>query len=399
MKLLYIGCFVEPSQRDFIENRAMAAVTISATTFQNAFLSGFEDSSIKPEIINCPDIGSWPFRCRKIRIPSSTSVYHGMKCFNVPFFNITYIKRFSIEYSLKKAIDRWMSNNKDEQVVVVVYSVLYPYLRAALHAKQKYKKVNVCCIVLDLPEYFNDDNSFLTRLVPSDTEKLYKMVNQIDSFVLLTKYMTEPLTVGSRPWLLIEGIYAPMNRVSTNKVSKTILYTGKLDLRFGIRSLVDNFCKITDNDCQLWICGDGNERSYIEEKCKTDNRIKYFGRVKQEIVFEMQQQASLLINPRKPEGEYTKYSFPSKTMEYMASGTPVIMYRLPGLPIEYEDNLILLKDSSDEELVDTLSLWLNKTQEELDVIGYKAREFILNNKTSKYQTSRFINFINDIYGK
>lgn len=399
MKLLYIGCFVEPSQKNFIENRAMAAVTVSATTFQKAFLKGFEDLSIKPDIINCPDIGSWPLRCKKIRIPSSTSVYHGMKCFNVSFFNITYLKRLSIEHSLKKAIDVWMSNNKEEQVVVVVYSVLYPYLRAALYAKQKYKNVNVCSIVLDLPEYFNDDNSLLTRLVPSDTKKLYKMVYKIDSFVLLTKFMKEPLSVGNRPWLLIEGIYAPKSIVPTNKVSKTILYTGKLDLRFGIRSLVDNFCKITDEDCQLWICGDGNERSYVEAKCKRDRRIKYFGRVKQEKVFEMQQQASLLINPRKPEGEFTKYSFPSKTMEYMASGTPVIMYKLPGLPIEYEENLILLKDSSDEEIVNTLSQWLNKSQEELDVIGHKAREFILNNKTSKHQTSRFINFINNIYGK
>ena len=64
----------------------------------------------------------------------------------------------------------------------------------------------------------------------------------------------------------------------------------------------------------------------------------------------MQQQATLLVNPRKGHEEYTKYSFPSKTMEYMASGTPTIMYKLPGLPIEYEEYLVLLPDNSQETL-------------------------------------------------
>lgn len=69
----------------------------------------------------------------------------------------------------------------------------------------------------------------------------------------------------------------------------------------------------------------------------------------------MQQQATLLVNPRKGHEEYTKYSFPSKTMEYMASGTPTIMYKLPGLPIEYEEYLVLLPDNSQETLTAILN--------------------------------------------
>ena len=57
------------------------------------------------------------------------------------------------------------------------------------------------------------------------------------------------------------------------------------------------------------------------KKLQKDKRIIYWGVVEQKHVFEMQQQATLLVNPRKGHEEYTKYSFPSKTMEYMASGT------------------------------------------------------------------------------
>lgn len=197
----------------------------------------------------------------------------------------------------------------------------------------------------------------------------------------------------------MEGIYEPRKFNIVKKHPKTILYTGKLDARFGIHELVDNFSKLKDPDYRLWICGNGLDREYVKNKAKEDSRIIYYGQVKQERVFDMQREASLLINPRKPEGEYTKYSFPSKTMEYMASGTPTLMYRLPGMPEEYVPYVALFKDSSDEEMARTMEEWLNKPQPELDAFGVKAREFIMNNKTADKQIDRFMNFIKNTYGE
>ena len=133
--------------------------------------------------------------------------------------------------------------------------------------------------------------------------------------------------------------------------------------------------------------------SLLKKLQKKDKRIIYWGVVEQKHVFEMQQQATLLVNPRKGHEEYTKYSFPSKTMEYMASGTPTIMYKLPGLPIEYEEYLVLLPDNSQETLTAILKQWGSKTQAELYEFGEKAKRFILENKNSEIQASRLMNFI------
>jgi glycosyltransferase involved in cell wall biosynthesis len=383
----------------FVENQANAVVTVSATTFQRAFLSGFEGRSDCPEIINVPDIGSWPKRCKKVYIPGSHAIFHGMSCENVGFYNITYLKQKFIYASLRKALRGWMKKHRDEEVVILVYSLIFPYLKAAIDIKKEFQNVKVSCIVLDLPEYFGDNNSLLYRLLGDGTEKTYQIAKDIDSYVLLTEYMKEPLNVGEKPWMLMEGIYEPREFQDVKKQAKTILYTGKLDARFGIHELVDNFSKLKDPDYRLWICGNGLDREYVENKAREDSRIIYYGQVKQERVFEMQREASLLINPRKPEGEYTKYSFPSKTMEYMASGTPTLMYRLPGMPEEYEPYVALFKDSSDEEMTRVMEEWLNKPKEELDAFGVKAREFIMNNKTADKQIDRFMNFIKDIYGE
>ncbi len=105
MKYLFLGCFLEPSQHYYIVEKLHASVTVSATTFQKAFLSGYNNKERKPDvIINAPDIGSWPKRCDGIYIPASQSEYCGIICENVDYYNVTYLKQWSILFSLKKKL-------------------------------------------------------------------------------------------------------------------------------------------------------------------------------------------------------------------------------------------------------------------------------------------------------
>src|SRR5690606_28854588 len=99
---------------------------------------------------------------------------------------------------------------------------------------------------------------------------------------------------------------------------KTILYTGTLAKRYGIVHLLEAFALIKDQDYRLWICGDGDARDEVNEKVRMDPRITYFSQISRERVLKFQKKATVLVNPRKSEGEFTKYSFPSKTMEYLA---------------------------------------------------------------------------------
>lgn len=395
MKVLYLGCFCEPTISTFIKECTKGVITVSATTFQKALLAGCNECGIRPDyIVNVPDIGSFPFRCNNLFFSKSKFEYASIKGVNASFFNVTYLKKCSIYHTIMREAKLWLNKNREEKVTILVYSLIYPYLKAAIDLKKMYPNVQICCIVLDLPEYFGDSTSLLYRFLGNlETKRIYSLVPSVDSFVLLTKYMREKLNVGLRPSLLLEGIYNPVCIVPQKKRKKTILYTGKLDIRFGIRDLIKAFNDIDDSEFVLWICGFGLDRIFVEEAAKKDKRIIYWGVVEQKHVFEMQQQATLLVNPRKGHEEYTKYSFPSKIMEYMASGTPTIMYKLPGLPIEYEEYLVLLPDNSQETLTAILKQWGSKTQAELYEFGEKAKRFILENKNSEIQASRLMNFI------
>ena len=87
--------------------------------------------------------------------------------------------------------------------------------------------------------------------------------------------MKDKLNVGTRPWCLLEGVYNPIEVASQKKRKKTILYTGKLDARFGIRDLIEAFKRINDEEFSLWICGLGLDQAFVEDAVKSDSRIKY----------------------------------------------------------------------------------------------------------------------------
>ena len=112
-----------------------------------------------------------------------------------------------------------------------------------------------------------------------------------------------------------------------------------------------------------------------------------------EEMFRVMQKARLLINPRPSTLPLSRYSFPSKTFEYMASGTPVLMTKLPSLPEEYCPYLYLFEDESIDGFARTLENVLSLSDDELNEMGRRARLFIKEQKNSDAQVKKIIDFI------
>ena len=157
--------------------------------------------------------------------------------------------------------------------------------------------------------------------------------------------------------------------------------------------LVDAFMLTTDSRFRLVLCGSGVLREYVEKAALSDKRIVYKGRVSHDEVVRLQRNSTMLINPRRPNGGITKYSFPSKTMEYMSSLTPMIGYHLEGIPEEYYQYMYTPKDLTQKSLAEcinqTLSLPLSVLQEKADA----AFKFVAENKNSVAQVQRMIDFL------
>ena len=102
------------------------------------------------------------------------------------------------------------------------------------------------------------------------------------------------------------------------------------------------------------------------------------------------------MNPRPTTEEYTKYSFPSKNMEYMVSGTAVLTTALPGMPEEYKKHVYLIEDEGVDGISNAFKNIAKLSDEEVVNKGRLAREFVLSEKNNKIQTKKIIELINRI---
>ena len=154
--------------------------------------------------------------------------------------------------------------------------------------------------------------------------------------------------------------------------------------------LVEAFSQISDPRMRLVICGIGDSEREIRLAAKQDSRIRFLGQLKREEVLRLQRQAAVLVNPRPGDEEFTKYSFPSKTMEYLASGVPVVAYPLEGIPEEYDSYIHYPADTSPEALARRICDVCNLPPEERFRMGREARRFVLEHKNARVQSKKIL---------
>jgi glycosyltransferase involved in cell wall biosynthesis len=223
-----------------------------------------------------------------------------------------------------------------------------------------------------------------------DSMIIKNALNDVDFFVVISDLMVNSLKISHKPWIRIEGIYDISKNIEFVKKEKykTILYTGTLDRRYGVLKLIRAFKSIESLDYRLWICGEGDSRKEIELESRCDSRILYLGQLSHNEVLILQRKATVLVNPRTSNGEFTKFSFPSKTMEYLASGTPTILYRLKGIPEEYFRYCYVIEGNDDTNLKEKIIEICEKSQDELNEIGERAHQFISEFKNPMFQIKK-----------
>ena len=112
-----------------------------------------------------------------------------------------------------------------------------------------------------------------------------------------------------------------------------------------------------------------------------------------ETIIAEEQKASLLVNPRFTMEAFTKYSFPSKNMEFMASGTPLLTTRLPGMPADYYPYVFLFEEETVEGYAKGIREALSYSDKELIEFGKLSKLFVLSNKNCNVQADRILNFL------
>lgn len=368
-----------------------------ADVFQQSLLKGLDEHIKDVRVISSPVIRS-PYTlvkdiCKRNRFSHNQSnskkddIYVG----TVSIPGLQMLVEF---WKVFLTIRREMKKSKQKQPLII-YALHSPFLLSAVMLRRLTSCS--CVIVPDLPEFMSKQDGVVKKMGKKVDRFIVNFcLKRLDCYVLLSPYMRDRLHIIDKPWTLMEGIFDAESIPIKSKKCKerVILYCGNLSKKYGIIELLHAFCQIKNDNYRLWICGRGDGETDVLHMTAIDKRIKFYGVISHDQVLALQQQATVLINPRSSSGEYTKYSFPSKTMEYLASGTPTIMCHLPAIPEEYDKHIFYIEKESIEGIRDKIIEVCEKPQDDLDAFGEKASEFIKKHKNAYIQSQKIVELIN-----
>ena len=251
--------------------------------------------------------------------------------------------------------------------------------------------IPVTGIITDIPEIMNKGKMDIFSKLDS------WLIRSLNGYVLLTEAMNALVNKHDRPFIVMEGL-CEFNQTYQETITKSLknkvcLYSGSLNRSTGIETLVQSFMLPVLSKIELHIYGAGNYAEELKMISLENPNIKYFGVESNTTVINKQKSANLLINPRPSNIYYGAYSFPSKLMEYMASGTPVLTTKLPGIPLEYYDYLHVIIDETPEGFASAITEALNKNEQ----IGKDAQAFVFAYKNNINQAERVYSFSKSLF--
>ena len=394
IQVLMLGFLVEPeyfNERTVVDRYPQVA----ARKLELGILDGLVSNGARIRVVGSFPSSTFPknhqlfFGCRRWW-------YGSVPCLRIPFINLPAVKhatRFVTSFfALLSEVLRYGRPD-----TVFVYSAHTPYLLAAFLAR-KICGVDYFVMVPDLPQHMNHGlkQPPLWRMFKTiDTKIITKLVARANGVATITKYVLSDVPEWEAlPSVVIEGIAEVQSMPERVECAGKpyFLYSGSLNEAYGVGELVRAFAA-SKLDAELWICGSGPLSETIRSYSESDSRIKYLGFLSQDRLATVQRAAIGLLITRPSVDPYVRYSFPSKLLEYMGTGVPVLTTRLPGIPGEYYEFLSIIEECSPRGIIDALGAHLSREADEHKQQGRKALKFVKEFKSPKVAVTPLLHLL------
>ena len=311
----------------------------------------------------------------------------------LPVYKRRFVDRIKTMWKTFRYVKKWQKKHPDGYVIC---DIILGEMSIGVWLASKFSKINSTAIVTDVPSIRAGGSRKGIKSIPVKIKN--SMIAKYKSYVFLTEQMNVKLNPKNRPYAIIEGLVDDTivnnpNLPENKYPEKTVMMAGLLRDIYGVDMLVDAFKEVDCPEARLKFYGKGASVKKIEEASSEDSRISYCGELTNQQIVEEEKKCTVLINPRPPIGEWTAYSFPSKNMEYMASGTPLVAFDLPCIPEEYKQYFYMIPEYTKDCIKTFLENILKSDSMEIHEFGIKAQSWIVDNKNPKAQIKKFLDVI------
>lgn len=171
-----------------------------------------------------------------------------------------------------------------------------------------------------------------------------------------------------------------------------VVYTGSLGPHAGASYLVEAFREVERPDIELWICGFGSNRD-VDRAVGEDPRIRFLGLLPEDRLDEVRERATLFVNPRPSSRPGNAGNFPSKLLDYLKYGKPIISTWTPGIEPGYRRVLTVLEEETSACLARTIEEVASWGPERRAELAAEVRRFVESEKLWSVHARRLADWL------
>ena len=318
--------------------------------------------------------------------------------FLLPFVNITGLKHISRYISASWGLDR--RTRRGATSAILVHGVHSPFIWAALRAGRRLK-VPVVVLLTDPPSLRTAfDYGPAPAMKRVDRRLIQSGLAKVSGVISLTAPLADDFAPG-KPALVMEGIARPVAGATNTTAALApvgttpiAVYAGGLQESYGVRALM-GAVSLSQGAWELHLYGRGPLEAECRRVASVNPRVFFHGVADATTLASAYARAAVLVNPRQLGTDFVLYSFPSKVLEYMTTGTPVVTTHLPTIPADY-DPFVVYSDDDPASLAAALDEVLRQDRQQLEDFGAAAAEFAQGTRSTRVQGTRMSGFLNDL---
>ncbi|MBZ5524458.1 MAG: glycosyltransferase family 4 protein [Acidobacteriia bacterium] len=400
LALAFVGCVLP----DCAEMRT-PAFSPAGQMCQEEMIEAMGRAGLRPSlVVSVRPVSSFP-NSRKIWIPRTCGfLKDGTKVSLISFLNITPVKQLWIGMKTVWEIVKWAwANRSAEHRVIYSYNLTVPPgLFTLLAARISRSRAMVSLCDINIPGQTVPD-TYANRI---DFWLHHKLIPKFDGHVAVADAIMEDFA-PDKPYVRIDGGIPEAllsERFLTPQSPRdeshfTVAFAGTLHPVNGLDVLLSAFERIQGSRYRLLVAGGGMLADSVRSAAQADPRIRYLGFLSFPDVLDLYKSADLLVCMRPTKSVSTRYFFPSKLMEYLASGTPVLATCTGHVEHEYGRFCFLLREETPDALAAFIQKVANLPRHDRMAMGAAAREYMRQNKSWDGQGARIVEFIRETAAK
>ena len=385
MKLAYVGSVV-PDTQDY----QTPAFSRAGNMFQCELLRGLAVNGIRPDLcLSFLPMPSYPAVRRAWIAGTYVRLDNGLNAELLPFLNITPLKQVLLGAGAFWRLIKWGWRNRADQRLIYIYNLTVPPA-SFIMAAARVTRSRLVASVNDI----NEPGQTVPETIAwrADYAIQKALLPKFDALVIVNDTIARELAPAV-PHVRMEGgirpeLFHTARRRPSLGHTFTMVAAGSLEKANGVQLLLDAARVMPEQDLRIVIAGDGPLANAVRAAADTDRRIEYRGQLRHEQVLELYTEADLLLNLRLTECVSTRYFFPSKLLEYLASGVPVLTTCTGHVEAELKPFVYLLREQTADGVAAVIRSIKAASVTDRDELGRAARQYVFENKAWPAQARR-----------